>query len=391
MGTIKRTFCLLLIVFLVTIAYPMAAFAENEEDIQTTDTPLDNNILISSITVVSNNGVSSLTVGETLSMQITIEPEDASDQTVIWSSSDETVAVVDSAGMITALSVGTVTINATAMDGSDVSGEFSISIIDTLPDIRTSAASEEQLRTLLAEGGEIDVPDDINLTSDIIIPEGTSLQLNGRLSIPESITLINNGTLCIGDGIDVYGTLDNRASGVIDISASATGDNGFTVFAPESLPAGRLLNAGIINLYGSLVIESGADFSGEQLPINLYKDGQINGTDNFTLVSDDTTSTDTVVEPTGEIFYSEYIKSVDESSVIELNGDIVIDQTLTISSDKIMRVVGGTVKVAAGITLANDSMLEISGGELVIEADAALINNGFILVQNSGVTHFIRK
>lgn len=58
----------------------------------------------------------SLTVAETAQLTATIEPEDADEKGVNWTTSDETVATV-TGGLVTAISVGTATITATTVDG----------------------------------------------------------------------------------------------------------------------------------------------------------------------------------------------------------------------------------------------------------------------------------
>ncbi len=58
-----------------------------------------------------------LTVGETLTLTATVEPEDATDPTVTWTSSDESVATVTD-GVVTAVAAGTATITAAAGDCS---------------------------------------------------------------------------------------------------------------------------------------------------------------------------------------------------------------------------------------------------------------------------------
>ena len=56
-------------------------------------------------------------IGEYTTLTATVTPRDADDQSVIWSSSDSTVAIVDENGVVTALSVGTAEITATTTDG----------------------------------------------------------------------------------------------------------------------------------------------------------------------------------------------------------------------------------------------------------------------------------
>ncbi|NEG95301.1 family 43 glycosylhydrolase [Bifidobacterium sp. SMB2] len=67
-------------------------------------------------------------VGEVVRAKVSVKPENASDKSVSWSSSDEKVAKVDASGRVTAVGVGTVTITATAKDGSGVSGSAKLTV-----------------------------------------------------------------------------------------------------------------------------------------------------------------------------------------------------------------------------------------------------------------------
>lgn len=58
----------------------------------------------------------SLKEGETETLTATVEPDDATDQTVDWNSADETIATVDQNGKITAVKAGETTITAKAGD-----------------------------------------------------------------------------------------------------------------------------------------------------------------------------------------------------------------------------------------------------------------------------------
>lgn len=59
---------------------------------------------------------------------ILVEPEDADVRDVVWSSSNEKVAVVDQDGVITGVGAGTATIFATAVDGSNVKTQVSVNV-----------------------------------------------------------------------------------------------------------------------------------------------------------------------------------------------------------------------------------------------------------------------
>ncbi|MCF0184861.1 MAG: DUF4979 domain-containing protein [Bacteroidaceae bacterium] len=70
---------------------------------------------------------------ETAQMHANILPDDATYHTVKWSTSDASVAVVDDKGLVTGLDnpnySSVVTITATAMDGSGVSGSYDITVL----------------------------------------------------------------------------------------------------------------------------------------------------------------------------------------------------------------------------------------------------------------------
>ncbi len=69
------------------------------------------------VTGISLNKTSmTIKVGETQTLIATITPSDATDKTVTWKSSNTAVATVDSNGKVTAKSIGTATISATAGD-----------------------------------------------------------------------------------------------------------------------------------------------------------------------------------------------------------------------------------------------------------------------------------
>lgn len=56
--------------------------------------------------------------GETATLEATVQPDNASNATVTWTSSDETVAKVSTDGVVTAVAMGTATITCTATNGT---------------------------------------------------------------------------------------------------------------------------------------------------------------------------------------------------------------------------------------------------------------------------------
>lgn len=81
--------------------------------------------------IVLNTKATELRVGESVALSATILPENVTDKTVLWTSSDEAVATIDSDGKITAVAVGEAVIKATAADGSGVSASCLVNV--TMP------------------------------------------------------------------------------------------------------------------------------------------------------------------------------------------------------------------------------------------------------------------
>ena len=69
-----------------------------------------------------------LTRGEILQLAATVVPEDARNQRVKWTSSDEKIATVDANGKVAAVGVGEATITATAADGSGATATCKVTI-----------------------------------------------------------------------------------------------------------------------------------------------------------------------------------------------------------------------------------------------------------------------
>ena len=78
--------------------------------------------------------------GETLTLTATVAPDNATDKTVTWTSSDPTVATVAN-GVVTAVAAGTATITATATNGTDdTTDDFSATCTITVTDPDQEAA-----------------------------------------------------------------------------------------------------------------------------------------------------------------------------------------------------------------------------------------------------------
>lgn len=68
------------------------------------------------VTEIAIYGLNEVTIGQTIRLSAIITPEDATDKTVEWSSSNDKVATIDANGNVTGVSVGTVEITVTSAD-----------------------------------------------------------------------------------------------------------------------------------------------------------------------------------------------------------------------------------------------------------------------------------
>lgn len=74
-----------------------------------------------------DKGEGTLTIGSSTTIKVSVLPETASNQTVTWKSSDESVATVDADGKVKAVKVGTATITASI---GDASAEYALTVRD---------------------------------------------------------------------------------------------------------------------------------------------------------------------------------------------------------------------------------------------------------------------
>ena len=113
--------------------YPITVSYDNNNDdildvdFEAVDFDIQNGSITVENTTVSVTGISldktevTITEGGTETLTATVSPENATDKTVTWTSSDETVATVAD-GVVTAVAAGTATITATTVDGEYTAG-----------------------------------------------------------------------------------------------------------------------------------------------------------------------------------------------------------------------------------------------------------------------------
>ena len=106
---------------------------------------------VAGITVIEEDSSSEIEFGRTGNIQISFEPENATDQDLTWSSSDESIAVVDENGVVTAVGEGPVTITATSDDGGFKASKEIVIFYKHLTSLSFSEDSAEVLKTNTVE------------------------------------------------------------------------------------------------------------------------------------------------------------------------------------------------------------------------------------------------
>ena len=73
--------------------------------------------------------VSTMKIKDKIQLTATVKPSTTTKQSLTYTTSDANIATVSSKGVVTAISVGTVTLTATAKDGTGVRGSVTIEVL----------------------------------------------------------------------------------------------------------------------------------------------------------------------------------------------------------------------------------------------------------------------
>ena len=124
----------------------------------------------------------SMTIGGTMDLNPTIEPADATNTHISWSSSNQGVATVDASGRVTAKGAGTATITGTATSGAKVT--LVITVSDKVIEVTTV--------TLDKTAATIKVGKSLQLTATIE-PTGATDQRLEWTSSNSDIAIVTDG------------------------------------------------------------------------------------------------------------------------------------------------------------------------------------------------------
>jgi len=140
-------------------------------------------------------------IGDEIQITPIIIPEIVTDLSVTWTSSNESVATVDTNGLVTAIAVGEAIITATTNDGSNLSASCKVSVVPTLAE---SIALDKTEISLKANESAMLVA--------TLLPESTTEKSVMWTSLNESVATVDaNGlvtTIAVGEAIITATTND---------------------------------------------------------------------------------------------------------------------------------------------------------------------------------------
>ena len=195
-------------------------------------------IPVTSITV--SGGTSITTDGGSFQMAAAVLPANATNKTVTWSiTSGSAYATINSTtGVLTAVDNGTVTVRATATDGSNVYGSTNITItggqVIPVPVTSITVTGTGGATAITTDGGSLQMVATVlpaNATNKTVTWSITSGSAYGTINSTSGLlTAVDNGTVTVRatatDGSNVYGSTN------ITISGQTTPVSSITVYRP---------------------------------------------------------------------------------------------------------------------------------------------------------------
>ena len=313
----------------------------------TTDGP----ILVSAITVNLDFDDTATDPNDAFSLSTIITPANAENQTVAWTSSDESVITIDASGNITPLSNGPVVVTATSTDGGNVTGTLDLNFTTTPNDLEP---------TSIEIYGLVQVYEDntIELTA-------TSIPLNIE---DENATWVSSDTAIAT--IDSNGIVTGVSAGEVTITATSSIVNTLTATYEVTVSEVMDVTAPVIDIEGNtgdpiLILQRSTT---TMLPTATATD-DVDGTLPVTV-------TNTVFD--GNVFgdYPVSYKATDSS-----NNETLIELTLRVQ-DSVAPVItvetyeyGATISAiqGAGLTIPTATAVDDNGDAIAV----VVANDGF--------------
>ena len=194
---------------------------------------------VETISITSDNGDTLIDVtGGTLQLFAEVLPLNATIADVTWSVQPSGLAIIDQSGKLVAVDNGTVTVTATAWDGSGVTDTLEIDITNQPVEVVSINITSDNGNTIIDERG-----DSLQLSAEVLPPDATipdvtwSILPTGLATIDQSgkLVAVADGTVTVTataeDGSGVTGTLEITITNqsILVESITITPDNDSTL------------------------------------------------------------------------------------------------------------------------------------------------------------------
>lgn len=126
----------------------------------------------------------SFKANETVTLTPTILPATTTNTVVVWTTTDEKVAIVDAEGVVTAIGVGEATITATTTDGSNLSASCAITVLPTPGDVNNDAVIN--VTDVMTVASYI-----LGRTVDVFIFEAADITGDSKINITDIVGIVN--------------------------------------------------------------------------------------------------------------------------------------------------------------------------------------------------------
>lgn len=126
----------------------------------------------------------SFKANETVTLTPTILPATTTNTIVVWTTTDEKVAIVDAEGVVTAIGVGEATITATTTDGSNLSASCAVTVLPTPGDVNNDAVIN--VTDVMTVASYI-----LGRTVDVFIFEAADITEDSKINITDIVGIVN--------------------------------------------------------------------------------------------------------------------------------------------------------------------------------------------------------
>jgi len=339
---------------------------------------------VTGITVTGTGGASIITTpGGTLQMNAAILPLNATDKTVNWSVTNGTgTASIDAAGLLTSLTDGTVTVLATAHDGSGITGSRLITISTSIiPVSGITVTGAGGLTVIDTNNGTLALTAAVlplNASDPSVVWSIVNGTGKGTVSVAGLLTATANGTVIVTatavDGSGVSGSIEITISNqvVLVTGITVTGSAGESIIATDNgtlqliadvLPAdatNKTVSWSVLNGTGRAIISSS---------------GLVTAVSNGTVTASASSTDGTSVTGTLTITNSNQIVPVSSISVTGAGGSSAI------STDK------GTLQLSAAVSPSYSSDNSVTWSIVNGTGQATINSTGLVTaVRNGSVT-----